>query len=838
MKCSRYFTFVSLLLLIPSPVYSMGIAEDSVTTISSDLQESYSISGNLLSGIQSEIMNLSNTYIVIQGNGIKGLGKSDEYGNYKFGNISSDIWLEHGSYSLTAFKYVSSEGKYLFGTANISLNKNQQVPNVDITLDWASEDEEKIIESFFPLLRYSLSGSVFSNVQNQIVNVSNTQIVIQGNAIRGHTKSDIFGNYYYGELYNPDELYEGSDLRYGNYSITAFKYIPSEEKFLFGTTNVTFNYNEKESDVNISLDWASKDEERIIESFFYLYEYSISGKLFSDFQNESVNVSNANIAVPKNNGCAVRKSDDYGNYKLDEYSIADWLECGDYSLTAFKYISSEGKYLFGTKSVSLHNNEEVSDVNITLDWASEDEEKIIENFLLNLIYSFSGSISSNIQSGTLDVSNANIIIRANGTLKGLTKGDIFGNYNYGDLDYGLNYGDYSLIAFKYVPSEGKYLFGTTNVFLKNVQNLSNVNITLDWASEDEENLIKDFLLNYEFRYLYGNISSNIQNETINFSNTCIVAKKNDSLKFGRYNEYGNYRFDDDNWLEHGNYSLTAFKYVPFEEKFLYGTTNVSLERDISTYNANISLDWASEDEETIIESFFPLLRYSLSGSVFSNIQDKNIDISNTNIIIEESYIRGFGSTDECGNYNCSDLYDFYMLNYGNCSVTAFKYISSEGKFLYGTTNVFLNKNQYLSNVNIALHWASEDEEKIIEDFLPRLKYSISGKIRINSDENENIGNKKRTSSSSGSLLLKYNNSLANITSNNSSNSISEAGDIYDEENLSMSEKNKTTAKGETQNKTAVTDSMDKAKAMPELASINLIFTLFLVFCLFKRELTK
>ncbi|HNW38303.1 MAG TPA: hypothetical protein PKJ75_05565 [Methanosarcina vacuolata] len=54
----------------------------------------------------------------------------------------------------------------------------------------------------------------------------------------------------------------------------------------------------------------------------------------------------------------------------------------------------------------------------------------------------------------------------------------------------------------------------------------------------------------------------------------------------------------------------------------------------------------------------------------------------------------------------------------------------------------------------------------------------------------------------------------------------------------MSEENKTTAKGETQNKTAVTDSMDKAKAMPELASINLIFTLFLLFCLFKRELTK
>jgi hypothetical protein len=76
------------------------------------------------------------------------------------------------------------------------------------------------------------------------------------------------------------------------------------------------------------------------------------------------------------------------------------------------------------------------------------------------------------------------------------------------------------------------------------------------------------------------------------------------------------------------------------------------------------------------------------------------------------------------------------------------------------------------------------------------------------------------------LSLKYNNSLENITSDNSSNLNLEAGEINDEGNLCMLEGNNTTVKGETQNKTAVTNSKDKDNAMPELASINVILTLF------------
>ena len=284
MKYFRHFLILIFLVLTPSPVYSMDNNE-SYTTTSPNLQESYSLSENLFSSTQNEAVNLSNINIVVQGNGLQVIGKSDEYGKYIFGNLDIDTWLEYGkNYSLTAFKYIPSESKYLFGTANISLKNIEDLSDINIKLGWANEDEEKIIESFFPLIGCSLSGSIFSNVEN--INVSDTNILlIQGNTTQGYTKGDKYGNYYYGRLYNPGEF---NDLRYGNYSIIAFKYIPAEEKFLFGTTNTSFKNNAEESNVNISLDWASKDEEKIIENFFYLYEYSISGNLFSDLQNRKL----------------------------------------------------------------------------------------------------------------------------------------------------------------------------------------------------------------------------------------------------------------------------------------------------------------------------------------------------------------------------------------------------------------------------------------------------------------------------------------------------------------------------------------------------------------------
>lgn len=100
-------------------------------------------------------------------------------------------------------------------------------------------------------------------------------------------------------------------------------------------------------------------------------------------------------------------------------------------------------------------------------------------------------------------------------------------------------------------------------------------------------------------------------------------------------------------------------------------------------------------------------------------------------------------------------------------------------------------------------------------------------------------------------------------SDNSSNLNSEAGEIIGEVNLSMPEENGTIIKGEIikgeiikgeiikgeiikgeiikgeiQNKTAITGSKAKAKVMPGFISINLILTLFLVFCFFKRRLFK
>ncbi|HIH93811.1 TPA: hypothetical protein HA338_07125, partial [Methanosarcina acetivorans] len=97
-------------------------------------------------------------------------------------------------------KYIPSEGKYLFGTTNVSLNNYEDVSEVKIILDWASEDEEKAIENFYPLLKYIISGNVFSDVQDKTVNASDTNVVIQGNGMTGLGKSDEYGNYKFGNL--------------------------------------------------------------------------------------------------------------------------------------------------------------------------------------------------------------------------------------------------------------------------------------------------------------------------------------------------------------------------------------------------------------------------------------------------------------------------------------------------------------------------------------------------------------------------------------------------------------------------------------------------------------
>ena len=514
--------------------------------------------------------------------------------------------------------------------------------------------------------------------------------------------------------------------------------------------------------------------------------------------------------------------------------------------------------MFGTTTnVSLKNNEEVSDVNIKLDWANKDEEKIIENFLLSFKYSLSGKVIPNVQNEIIDASKASIIIQANGALQGLTKCNMYGNYNYGDPDYshGLNYGDYSLTAFKYVPPEGKYLFGTTNISFKNIQEVSDVNIQLDWANKDQEKIIENFLLHYNFRYLSGSIFSNIQDKNINLSSTNIIAQRNGDGRIIKCDEYGNYRFGDlsDIWLEHGNYSLTGFKYIPSEEKFLYGTTNVSLEKDIEVYDANISLDWASEDEEEVIEGLLPLLRYSMSGSVFSNILGEDTNISKTNIIIQSNntwgLTKGLIQSDEYGNYNSEELDYPEELRSGNYSVISFKYIPSEEKFLYGRTEVFLKNKEQVSDIDISLDWATNDEEKIIEDFFPLLRYSLSGSVLFNSqngniivsepdsvesDGSRHLNHKKST----GPLPSKYNNSIKNEIFNKS-NLEPEAGVLNVKEgNLSMREERKTEIERKTQNETAIANSREETKIIPGLTSINLILTLFLVLCFSKGRLLK
>ncbi|WP_052279117.1 PGF-pre-PGF domain-containing protein [Methanosarcina acetivorans] len=630
----------------------------------------------------------------------------------------------------------------------MSLKNYEDVSGVKIILAWASEDEEKTIENFYPLLKYTISGSIVSEIEDGSINTSYTNIGIQGNGMTGLGKSDEYGNYKFGNL-SIDYW-----LEYGNYSLIAFKYIPSEGKYLFGTTNVSLNNYEDVSEVKIILDWASEDEEKAIENFYPLLKYIISGNVFSDVQDKTVNASDTNVVIQGNGMTGLGKSDEYGNYKFGNLSIDYWLEYGNYSLIAFKYIPSEGRYLFGTTNVSLKNYEEVSGVKIILDWASEDEEKTIENFYPLLKYTISGSIVSEIEDGSINTSYTNIGIQGNG-MTGLGKSDEYGNYKFGNLsiDYWLEYGNYSLIAFKYIPSEGKYLFGTTNVSLNNYEDVSEVKIILDWASEDEEKAIENFypLLKY---IISGNVFSDVQDKTVNASDTNVVIQGNGMTGLGKSDEYGNYKFGNlsiDYWLEYGNYSLIAFKYIPPEGRYLFGTTNTSL-GDIETVSdVNIILDWANEAEEKIIESFFPLFKYSFSGSVFSNIQNENINVSNTHVVIQGNGITGIRKCDDYGNYKSGDLGSDSWLEYGkNYSVTAFKYIPSQGKYLFGTTIVSLKNCEEVSDVNVELDWASGDEEKAIENFYPLLRYTISGSVLDSSDNSSSDNSNSDNSSGEGS----------------------------------------------------------------------------------------
>jgi PGF-pre-PGF domain-containing protein len=129
------------------------------------LEERYSISGNVYSNIQDETVNISNANVAIQGNGMWSIQKCDDKRSYKFGNTSDYDGLQYGNYTVTAFKYIPSEKKYLFGTTNVSLKNIQDVSNVDIKLSWANESDEKVIESFLPYLgSQEISDSPIANL--------------------------------------------------------------------------------------------------------------------------------------------------------------------------------------------------------------------------------------------------------------------------------------------------------------------------------------------------------------------------------------------------------------------------------------------------------------------------------------------------------------------------------------------------------------------------------------------------------------------------------------------------------------------------------------------------
>ncbi|WP_157860108.1 hypothetical protein [Methanosarcina acetivorans] len=108
----RYFIILALLFFTLCPVSSTSNNESFVTS-SSGLENPYSVSGNVFSNVQNKTVNASHTNVVIQGNGMKGIIKCDDYGNYKFGDLDNYNGLEYGNYSLIAFKYIPSEGKYV-----------------------------------------------------------------------------------------------------------------------------------------------------------------------------------------------------------------------------------------------------------------------------------------------------------------------------------------------------------------------------------------------------------------------------------------------------------------------------------------------------------------------------------------------------------------------------------------------------------------------------------------------------------------------------------------------------------------------------------------------------
>ncbi|WP_445474462.1 cobaltochelatase subunit CobN [Methanococcoides methylutens] len=203
-------------------------------------------------------------------------------------------------------------------------------------------------------------------------------------------------------------------------------------------------------------------------------------------------------------------SDSEGNYDFP------YLADGNYTVVSYKYVPYISSWTMGQANITVEDGQDISENDLYL--TTIPTEDVSEVSCLVGASTISGNILSNTPFGAVNVSDASVVIRKEQYFQSKIISDGNGSYNFSNLANG----NYTVIAYKYVPYISSWTMGQVNITIVDGQDISENDIYLTAVAEDDVADISDLFGNSS---VCGKVLSNTPFGTVNVSDATVLVLK-------------------------------------------------------------------------------------------------------------------------------------------------------------------------------------------------------------------------------------------------------------------------------------------------------------------------